>query len=243
MDDEAPWSNGMGSRYMPFEWNNNTFRKSWPFQAFSVWSSVWETMTPQRIRIWMMKPLAQMAWAVGTCHLNGIAMPFAKADHFRPCSVWLSVGKTMTHQRIQVSMMNPLAWMALEVGTCHLTGTSMPWGTTYPPTCWATASSGHCLFILALGQWESMNDHKTTPTTDDGNRWIMALVYSRNAKTSSEVCHLMNQTTTASTRYAFCFQVMSTVLVIVHRSVVKHNMRITNISDTWYGLLYLFFLT
>ena len=39
-----------------------------------------------------------------------------------------------------------------------------------PPTCWATASSGHCLFILALGQWESMNDHKTTPTTDDGNR-------------------------------------------------------------------------
>ena len=123
-------------------------------------------------------------------------------------------------------MMKPLAWMALEVGTCYLTGTSMPWGTTYPPTCWATANSGHCLFILALGQWESMNDHKTTPTTDDGNRWIMALIYSRNANTSSEVCHVMNQTTPA---------------FIMHRFVVKYSMRMTNISDTWYGLLCLFF--
>jgi hypothetical protein len=33
MDDEAPCSNGMGSRDMPFEWNSNAFRKSWPFQA------------------------------------------------------------------------------------------------------------------------------------------------------------------------------------------------------------------
>ncbi len=132
--------------------------------------------------------------------------------------------------------------MAWEVGTCHLSGTAVPWGTTYyPPICWATASSGHCLFILALGQWESMNDHKTTPTTDDGNRWIMALVYSRNAKTSLEVCHVMNQTTPASTRYTFCFPVMSTVLVIMHPCVVKHSMLITNISDTWYGLLCLFF--
>ena len=189
----------------------------------------WESMNNHETTpIWMMKPLAQMAWAVGTCHLSGIAMPFAKADHFRPSSVWLYVGKTMTHQRIQVSMMKPLAWMALEVGTCYLTGTSMPCGTTYPPTCLATASSGHCLFILALGQWESMNDHKTTPTTDDGNRWIMALIYSRNANTSSEVCHVMNQTTPA---------------FIMHRFVVKYSMRITNISDTWYGLLCLFFLT
>ena len=79
------------------------FRRSWQLQALSAWLS-------QSIRIWMVKFLAQMAWAVGTtCHLSGIAMPFAKADHFRPCSVWLSVGKTMTHQRIQVSMMKPLA--------------------------------------------------------------------------------------------------------------------------------------
>ena len=33
MDDEAPCSNGMGSRDMPFEWNSNAFRKCWPFQA------------------------------------------------------------------------------------------------------------------------------------------------------------------------------------------------------------------
>ena len=38
-------------------------------------------LSAQSIRIWMMKPLAQMAWAVGTCHLSGITMPFAKADH------------------------------------------------------------------------------------------------------------------------------------------------------------------
>jgi hypothetical protein len=28
MDDEAPYSNGMACRDMPFEWNNDTFRKS-----------------------------------------------------------------------------------------------------------------------------------------------------------------------------------------------------------------------
>ena len=33
MDDEAPYSKGMACRDMPFEWNNDTFRKSWPFQA------------------------------------------------------------------------------------------------------------------------------------------------------------------------------------------------------------------
>ena len=38
----------------------------------------------QSIRIWMIKPLTQMAWPVGTCHLSGITIPFAKADHFRP---------------------------------------------------------------------------------------------------------------------------------------------------------------
>ena len=67
-------------------------------------------LSVQSIRIWMMKPLGQMAWAVGTCHFSGITIPFAKADHFRSCSVWRSVGKTMmTHQRIQVSMMKPFA--------------------------------------------------------------------------------------------------------------------------------------
>ena len=143
--------------------------------------------------------------------------------------VWLSVGKTMTRQRIP----------SIDDETLCLNGMGsrvMPfeWNSSAlrhyipPPTCWATESSGHCLFILALGQWESMNDHKTTPTTDDGNRWIMALIYSRNANTSSEVCHVMNQTTPA---------------FIMHRFVVKYSMRITNISDTWYGLLCLFFLT
>jgi len=45
----------------------------------------WESMNNHETTpIWMMKPLAQMAWAVRTCHLNGITIPFAKADHFRP---------------------------------------------------------------------------------------------------------------------------------------------------------------
>ena len=57
------------------------FRRSLQLQACSAQLSV------QSIRIWMMKPLTQMAWPVGTYHLNGITIPFAKADHFRPSSV------------------------------------------------------------------------------------------------------------------------------------------------------------
>ena len=83
-------------------------------------------LSVQSIRIWMMKPLAQMAWAVGTCHLSGITIPFAKADHFRPCSVWSSVGETMNPQRIRIWMMKPLAQMAWAVGTCCLSGIAMP---------------------------------------------------------------------------------------------------------------------
>jgi hypothetical protein len=91
--------NGIGSRDMLFDWNMNALWHYIPPPTclatassghclFILALGQWESMNNHETTpIWMMKPLAQMAWAVGTCHLSGIAMPFAKADHFRPSSV------------------------------------------------------------------------------------------------------------------------------------------------------------